>query len=260
MSLQNAISSKQVAPHDMVFEVNGVSFTMVNVKGGSFWMGAQNKDPKERYYDKAAWDNESPIHHVTLDSFHLGETVVTQALWKAVTGKEMYNGFWKEELGKGDDYPAYGVDWYEMNQFLKKLNELTEQNFRLPTEAEWEYAARGGNRSQGYRFAGSNKLELVAWFEDNSHKKTHSVKTKKANELGLYDMSGNLWEWCSDYYGQYSPEPQVNPTGAPERWLWVLRGGSWFNEADACRVANRFRYIEGVDHSLLGFRLALSNS
>lgn len=260
MSLQSNINSKLGESQDMVFDVNGVSFKMVNVEGGSFWMGAQNDDPKERNYDKVAWDNESPVHHVTLDSFLLGETVVTQALRRAVMGEEpLFTRTWKDELGKGDEYPAYGVDWYDLNQFIKRLNEITGKCFRLPTEAEWEFAARGGVKSRGFRFAGSDDLDAVGWYEDNSGAKSHPVKGKKPNELGLYDMSGNMWEWCNDWYGQYSAEPQINPAGPPKRWFWVLRGGSWLNEADACRTANRHRYIEGVDHNILCFRLALSN-
>ena len=260
MGLHDKIKKRLGGSDDMVLEVNGVLFKMVNIEGGSFWMGAQSENPQDRNYDKDAWYNEGPVHQVTLDSFHLGETVVTQALWKAVTGQEMlYSRCWKDEVGKGDEYPAYGVDWYEMNQFIKKLNELTGKIFRLPTEAEWEYAARGGIHSRDCRYSGSNKIDDVAWYEDNSEGMTHPVKGKKANELGLYDMSGNVWEWCSDWFGEYSAEPQTNPTGAPKRWGWVLRGGSWLNEDIGCRVANRHRYIEGVDHNILCFRLALSN-
>lgn len=261
MSLQSSITSKLGERHDMVFDVNGISFKMVNIEGGSFWMGAQSDYSKDRNYDEDAWPAESPVHKVTLDSFLMGETVVTQALWEAVTGQEMScAGAWKNGTERGDENPACGFYWYNMNQFLKQLNNLTGKSFRIPTEAEWEYAARGGTKSRGYLFAGSNDLDEVGWYEDNSDGKHHDVKCKKPNELGLYDMSGNIFEWCSDWYGPYSAEPQINPKGAPERWLWVLRGGCWCAEARACRVTDRARFVEGMDYSLLGFRLVLANA
>lgn len=197
---------------------------------------------------------------VTLSGYYMGETVVTQALWKAVMGSEpTCDGGWKDEYGKGNDYPAYRVSWNDIQSFLRKLIQLTGKDFRLPTEAEWEYAARGG-KSNGYKYAGSNDVGSVAWYGDNSGNKAHPVKTKLPNELGLYDMSGNVWEWCSDWYGEnyYFNSPSSNPKGEAVGSDRVLRGGSWYYHARSCRVS--FRYSDGPGSRSLniGFRLALS--
>ncbi|MDD3153085.1 MAG: SUMF1/EgtB/PvdO family nonheme iron enzyme, partial [Bacteroidales bacterium] len=141
--------------------------------------------------------------------------------------------------------------------FILKLNAKTGKTFRLPTEAEWEYAARGGNKSNGYKYSGGNILVHVAWCNDNSNSKAHTVGTRRANELGIYDMSGNVLEWCSDWYGSYSSGSQTNPTGPSSGSIRVLRGGSWSSSARYCRVSNR--YCDGPDsrNSNYGFRLIL---
>ena len=226
------------------FTVNGVSFEMIPVEGGTFTMGATAEQGSDAY------DWEKPAHQVTLSSYSIGKTEVTQALWKAVMGRNPSNF-------KGDDLPVENVSWDDCQEFIKKLNQLTGLNFRLPTEAEWEFAARGGNKSKGYKYAGSNNLDEVAWYDDNSNKKTHAVATKRPNELGIYDMSGNVWEWCQDWYGDYSSSSQTNPEGPNTGSYRVHRGGSWDGLARYCRVSNRdYNSPDYGDYSL-GFRLCL---
>lgn len=226
------------------FKVNGVEFKMVKVEGGTFWMGAQKSDPNGQNYDSEAGSFEDPVHKVTINGYYMGETVVTQALWRAVTGEEprgwMGLGGWKDKFGRGDLYPAYRVNYGDIvREFLPKLNQLTGKLFRLPKEAEWEYAARGGNRSQGFRYAGSNSIDDVAWYENNSGNRTHPVKMKRPNELGLYDMSGNMFEQCADWL----------PAGNQ-----VVRGGSYASVPRSCRVSYR---CGTLSLSEVGFRLAL---
>ena len=224
--------------------VNGVSFKMVAVEGGTFTMGATSEQGSDAYSD------ESPTHSVTLSDFAIGETEVTQELWKAVMGSN-------PSSFSGTNLPVETVSWYDCQTFISKLNNLTGKNFRLPTEAEWEYAARGGNKSKGYKYAGSNTLGDVAWYYGNSSSKTHSVKQKQANELGLYDMSGNVWEWCQDWYGSYSSSAQTNPTGSTSGSYRVLRGGSWISDARDCRVSSRGNTTPTNTYNFLGLRLAL---
>ena len=158
--------------------------------------------------------------------------------------------------GEGANYPMYYVSWEDCQEFISKLNALTGKNFRLPTEAEWEFAVRGGNKSRGYKYSGSNTLSNVAWYDDNSSYKTHPVATKAPNELGIYDMSGNVWEWCSDWYDDYSSSSQYNPTGPNSGSRRVIRGGSWFIYAWSCRVSNRDGNYPSI-HGNIGLRLAL---
>ena len=228
------------------FEVYGISFIMVNVQGGTFTMGAT----KEQRDD--AWSSEKPAHKVTLSSFMIGQTEVTQELWEAVMGSNP-SGF------KGPMLPVEQVSWDDCQEFVKKLNALTGLNFRLPTEAEWEYAARGGSKSQGYKYSGSNNLDDVAWYDYNSGIKTHIVATKRPNELGIYDMSGNVCEWCQDWYFTYyySSSPSSNPTGPASGSSRVNRGGSCREDAEDCRVAARRDATISISSYDLGFRLAL---
>ena len=218
---------------------------MVRVEVGTFTMGAtaEMKDP---------YNDEKPTHRVTLtNDYYIGKYEVTQALWQTVMGKN-------PSKFKGDNLPVERVGWDDCQEFISKLNDITGKTFRLPTEAEWEYAARGGNKSRGYQYSGSNNLLDVAWFRDNSGSKTHGVGTKQANELGIYDMSGNVWEWCQDWYGTYSSSSRVNPTGANSGSDRVFRGGSWFNYAWSCRSSCRRRNAPYDDDSFLGLRLVLS--
>jgi len=195
-------------------------------------------------------NDESPAHQVTVSGFYMGETEVTQALWKAVMGAN-------PSYFKGDNLPVETVSWDDCQKFIKKLNELTGKKFRLPTEAEWEYAARGGSKSKGYKYSGSNTPGSVAWYDGNSGSKTHPVKTRGANGLGLYDMSGNVWEWCSDWYGDYSSSEPTNPKGPSSGSNRVNRGGSWYNNARYCRVSFRDRSDPSYRGYTLGLRLVL---
>ena len=231
------------------FTVKDVSFKMIYVEGDTFQMGSDDKD---------AEGNESPVHQVTLNSYLLGETPVTQALWAAVMGEEpSYNGGWVEEYGRGGDYPAYRVSWKDCQEFIKKLNKLTGKTFRLPTEAEWEFAARGGKQRSPYKYAGGNNIDEVAWCALNSGGKVHPVKRKKPNALGLYDMSGNVFEWCGDWFGDYHSSPQTNPKGRTSGTHRVLRGGSRGTSAESCRVSNRSSCAPVNCNRNRGLRLAL---
>ena len=226
---------------------DGISIDMVRVEAGTFTMGATAEmiDPM---------DDEKPTHRVALtNDYYIGKYEVTQALWKAVMGKN-------PSKSKGDNLPVDQVSWDDCQKFLSKLNRITGKTFRLPTEAEWEYAARGGNKSRGYRYSGSNNLSDVAWFMDNSGSKTHAVGTKKANELGIYDMSGNVWEWCQDWYGEYNSSSQVNPTGANSGSLRVYRGGCQSGSARCCRSSCRASGTPDYRgrYGNLGLRLVLS--
>ena len=224
--------------------VNGVSFNMVRVDGGMFTMGATSEQ------DSDAESDEKPAHQVTLSTYSIGETEVTQELWEAVMGKN-------PSSYKGTKHPVENVSWNDCQDFIRNLNENTGRQFRLPTEAEWEYAARGGSKSRGYKYSGSNNIDDVAWYTKTTNGKgTHSVKTKQANELGLYDMSGNVWEWCRDWKGGYSSGTQTNPTGPSSDSDRVLRGGCWSNLVGSCRVAYRSSGTSDYRDSGLGLRLA----
>ena len=228
------------------FEVGGVSFTMVAVEGGTFTMGATSEQGSE------ADSDEKPAHRVTLSDYYIGQTEVTQALWQAVMGSNPSN--WK-----GSNLPVEQVSWNECQQFITKLNQLTGRRFRLPTEAEWEYAARGGSKSRGYKYSGSNDIGSVAWYDGNSGSKTHPVGQKNANELGIYDMSGNVWEWCQDWYdsGYYGKSPSTNPCNNTSASIRVYRGGSWYSNAGRCRVSDRSGNSPGLTSINLGLRLAM---
>ena len=241
------------------FKVNGVSFTMVKVEGGTFTMGAT----AEQDSDAQNW--EKPTHQVTLSSYFIGQTEVTQELWKAVMGSNpsaftSANGY-TDDLSR----PVEKVTWSACQTFITKLNALTGKTFRLPTEAEWEFAARGGNKSKGYKYAGSNTINDVAWYLSSIPSQTQGaegygtqpVATKVPNELGLYDMSGNVWEWCKDWLDDYSSGAQTNPTGPSSGYYRVARGGAWDSTASDCRVSARNGGETSVGYFDAGLRLAL---
>ena len=256
------------------YTVGGVSFKMVAVAGGTFTMGATAEQGDDAYSG-----GEYPTHQVTLSSYSIGETEVTQALWQAVMGSNpsRFNGSREEydyysgqyvtvNYGTNLQRPVECVSWDDCQTFLTKLNQLTGETFRLPTEAEWEYAARGGSKSQGYKYAGSNDIDEVCWYWDNIPSRsygtsgygTQTVATKSPNELGLYDMSGNVLEWCQDWYGSYSSGAQTNPTGSTSGSVRVNRGGSWGLDARGCRVSTRSGLTPSyADYDRLGLRLAL---
>ena len=231
--------------NNKTFTVKGVTFTMVAVEGGTFMMGATSEQGSD------AMSDEKPVHQVILSSYYIGQTEVTQALWEAVMGKN-------PSESKGDNKPVEQVSWDDCQDFVRILSNLTGKQFRLPTEAEWEYACRGGKKSRGYKYSGSNTIEDVAWCYDNRPGGTRPVGTKSPNELGIYDMSGNVWEWCQDWYGSYSSAAQTNPTGASTGSYRLYRGGSWFNDAKGCRSSYRDSSTPDDRGNGLGLRLALS--
>ena len=216
---------------------------MVYVEGGTFMMGATS----EQY--GYAYDREKPVHQVTLSSFRIGRYEVTQEEWEAVMGDN-------RSLYKGAKRPVERVSWDDCQEFIRRLNDMTGLQFRLPTEAEWEYAARGGQNSGGFRYAGSNDLGFVAWHSGNSGDRTHVVGQKCPNELGLYDMSGNVWEWCQDLYGDYASSAQMNPKGALSGTKRVLRGGTYCFFSSSCRVTDRSQSTSDMSSETIGFRLA----
>ena len=243
-----------------------VDFRMIEVKSGEFMMGATSEQA-------GAYDDEKPAHKVKLTKdFFIGETEVTQALWEAVMGSNP-SGFGTDDPDRGS-LPVENVSWSDIcgtGGFLKKLNDVLQgqlpegRKFRLPTEAEWEYAARGGHKSPKVQtmYSGSGTIDEVAWYKNNSEGKTHPVKSLKANSLGLYDMSGNVFERCSDWYGAYTDssnngaETVTDPQGPETGSGRILRGGSWYDDPDVCRVSIRFMVIHAGRGFNMGLRLAL---
>ena len=222
---------------------------MVFVEGGTFTMGLTS----EQIGNPHNTISETPPHKVTVSSFYIGKYEITQAQWTSVMGSNPSQVI-------GDKLPVGGVSWFDAQEFISRLNEATGKNYRLPTEAEWEYAARGGNKSKGYRYSGSNDANSVAWYLDNSYDSPHPVGSKLPNELGLYDMSGNVWEWCYDWVGDYSCESQVNPQGPSDGTSRVGRGGSWYNLVHGCLTAYHSGSPPDLRSSLVGFRLVLPTS
>lgn len=247
------------------YTVNGVSFKMVTVRGGTFTMGATPEQENPT-------NDELTTHQVTLSPYYIGETEVTQELWQTVMGNKPTDDTekqWSPSYGLGAKHPAYFISWNDVQEFITKLNSLTGKTFRLPTEAEWEFAARGGNKSKGFQYSGGNNTDDVAWYNNNSYDMgidspdygTHPVKTKSPNELGIYDMSGNVFEWCSDWYDLYElfcSSTQTDPKGPASGFLRVNRGGSWCFSNWHCRTAYRCSNPTGTRQKDLGFRLALS--
>lgn len=259
-SLLKDCSVEEDADGNLIFRVNGVEFKMIKVEAGTFMMGAaanQLEDANE--------ERELPVHQVTISNdYYIAETPVTWGLWQAV-GEEYGDDETMQE-------PIMAYDWYDTYKFISELNEITGKQFRLPTEAEWEFAARGGNKSKGYKYSGSDNVDEVAWYAGNSYDNrnpnpeanTHPVKLKKPNELGLYDMSGNMWEQCHDGYAKYSAEAQINPVGDPDSEMKVLRGGCNAMSNKCCRTSHRlFIEAKGDDDNIdiydnTTYRLVLS--
>ena len=249
----SAKPASQSSPKVREFDVNGVAFNMVFVDGGTYNMGCTSEQGGE------CEDDELPVHKVTVSSFWMGETEVTQALWKSVMGEEPSWGL-LPDYGVGASYPVYRITWHDCQNFIERLNDMTGLTFRLPTEAEWEFAARGGNLSKHYKYSGSNNIDEVACYIGNSNDRIHPVKKKKPNELGLYDMSGNVWEWCAEWYEEeyYSVSPSNNPTGPSYTCTHcVHRGGSWNYDPFYSRITNRGCTWHDEGYYNLGFRLVM---
>ena len=216
---------------------------MIHVEGGTFMMGATLEQDDD-------CDDEKPVHQVTISSFYIGKYPITQEQWMAVMDDNPSHF-------EGENLPVEMVNWGDVQRFIHILNEQTGKQYSLPTEAEWEFAARGGNKSKGYRYSGSNSIDDVAWYENNSDDITHPVGLKAPNELGIHDMSGNVWEWCNDWFGVYSASAQINPKGPKSGSSRVLRGGGWSSRALVCRVAHRIILTPELRYSRPGLRILL---
>ncbi|MDO5496911.1 MAG: formylglycine-generating enzyme family protein [Alistipes sp.] len=234
---------------------NGLNMKMIFVEGGTFTMGASSGD-------RDAGSGERPAHQVTLDSYYIAEFEVTQSQWEKVMGTTVYQQRDKVKssysmAGVGDNYPMYYVSYEEARMFCEELSLLTGKTYLLPTEAQWEFAAKGGNKGKNSdnKYSGSCSVDAVAWYTSNSNSTSHSVGQKRANQLGIYDMSGNVWEWCSDWYGSYSSGSQTNPMGPSGGQYRVLRGGSWDFDARYCRVSYRGHNNPSSRDNFNGFRV-----
>jgi formylglycine-generating enzyme required for sulfatase activity len=265
-SLKSAVkkmSQRNSSVKSCNFKINDFYFKMIFVEGGTFTMGCTS-DPER------CFDNEEPVHSVTLSDFYVGEFQVTQQLWSKVMGtavseqRDLGNPEW-ELCGEGDYYPIYYITYEECEMFCEKLNQLLHKQlpegykFNLPTEAQWEYAARGGKKSKNYTYSGSNIINKVAWYGENCKEQLHETGAKTKNELGIYDMSGNVWEWCRDWFSgdYYLHTSFTNPTGPDQGYYHVLRGGSWRSAAQGCRVSCRYRSAPNERGDNYGVRVAL---
>lgn len=248
LGLKMMLFAQDTLPAPTSYRVNKVSFNMVRIEAGGFWMGAQRKDTAEFNYDRMAQIDELPVHFVTMrEDYYIGQTEVTQKLWKAVMG---YN----PSRYKCPKRPVTNVDYFEVQEFLRRLDSITGMQFRLPTEEEWEYAARGGKNSKGYIYSGGKEVDRVAWHNGNA-RKTKKVKKRNANELGIYDMSGNVWEWCESKYRYYDKER--NATLGKDGQMYCIRGGGWQLPKTSCRVSWRGKRLPDLKNSFGGFRLCL---
>lgn len=226
--------------------VRDIAASMVNIQGGTFVMGSEND---------MAFPDESPLHQVTVSDFRMAKSTITRKQWRIITGIDLD---WPANFGDSDDLPATNMTYHQICEFIAKLNHLAYLNFRLPTEAEWEFAARGGNESHGFLYSGSDNPDVVAWHQGNASNKLHRAGELQPNELELFDMSGNVWELCSDYYGVYSSSSQTNPIGPSSGVGRVVRGGSISFEAAYSRVTQR-NTINNASF-VVGFRLAMNSN
>lgn len=249
------VGGMETSGEDFIETVFGVNMKMVYVEGGDFMMGGTSEQGAE------AENDEKTLRRVTLDSYYIGAFEVTQGQWERVMGTSVSQQMGKAGgtalKGTGSDYPMYYVSWEEAQAFCQELSRKTGKTYCLPTEAQWEYAARGGNKNEGTKYSGSWSIDAVAWYDGNSGSSTHPVGTKRPNALGIYDMSGNVWEWCSDWYGDYRTYDTQNPTGASSGSARVLRGGSWYDDARYCRVSLRDNFSPGGRYDSSGFRVVL---
>ena len=229
----------------IVYVIQPIEPEMVWVEGGTFTMGCTDEQGED------CTDREFPAHQVTVSGFYIGKYEITQKEWVATMGT---NPSFPEVVGENN--PVNAIKWGDAQEYVAKLNAASGKNYRLPTEAEWEFAARGGTQSQGYKYCGSNNIDEVAWYKENSLNMLHPVGQKKPNELGIYDMSGNLWEYCSDWCGNYTNVPQMNPIGQPTGTTRVVRGGSCYNDSVILRVSSR--HCSAPSELIFGtFRLVL---
>ncbi|MCR4659249.1 MAG: formylglycine-generating enzyme family protein [Bacteroidales bacterium] len=246
MSVWAAVGQQVDSAGVVHFAVDSVAFEMIAVEGGSFTMGTNLIDPR-----KPAYDAERPAHQVELQGFYIGRYEVTQALWAAVMGSN------PSQWTDNDSLPVDQVSWAEAQQFVTLLGLRLGYRFRLPTEAEWEYAARGGGGSQP--MATADNLYDRAWYCVNSKGRTHVVGGKEPNSLGLYDMAGNVSEWCSDWMAEYTEEPQVNPTGPRSGESRILRGGNYNSPSYNCTATDRSWYLPTVAYPYFGLRIVLES-
>ena len=242
---QRLAAEKKAAAEQLMSILPELEATMVSVAGGTFTMGCTSEQVRDCFTD------QRPAHQVTVSDFQIGKYEVTQEQWRAVMGGNPSHNRWE-----CDSCPVETVSWNDVQDFISRLNQMIGKRYRLPTEAEWEYASRGGNKSGGYVNSGSNDPNTVAWYDDNSER-SQAVGQKSPNELGLYDMSGNVWEWCQDWYGDYSGGSQTNPRGPSTGSYRVRRGGSWNYVAKYCLVADRGNLSPDNRGINIGFRLAL---
>jgi len=226
----------------LIVELNDeVVVEMIKVPGGSFPVGY-----------KKGYPNEMPVHKVTLDDFFIGKFEITQKVWFEVMGNN------PAHFKDSTDGAVEMVTYFDVLDFIDELNKKTGMQFRLPTEAEWEYAANGGERGKRTRYAGSYKIDEVAWYERNSGNRTHPVGQKLPNELGVFDMSGNVYEWTEDWFKRYKSKDLLNPQGPEKGKTKVIRGGCWHDDREGCRVQCRVEMSPDDRNGCLGFRLALS--
>lgn len=240
------IADEETPTQSMPQAIMELIHDMVRVEGGTFEMGGTREQGED------AFEDEKPTHKVTLSTFSIGRYPITQDQWEAVMGNNPSHF-------KGEKLPVESVSWFDCQEFVKKLNEMTGRHFRLPTEAEWEYAARGGKKGKRYKYSGGNILMQVGWFNENSGGTSHDVGQKSPNELGLYDMSGNIWEWVQDWKGDFTSEEQINPTGPETGLERVCRGGGWNREIDRARVSYRGDDQPDLRYCSLGLRIALED-